>query len=960
MTPDTEGQRIARARIAEEAEQQTGYLYLGRLGLTELPEELFALKHLRRLNLGYGLVDGQGRWIRAASDIKANALANDHLARLSALPHLQALSISEMPIADLSPLAGLAALRTLNCNLTKVANLSPLAGLAALQSLDCNATPVADLSPLAGLAALRTLDCCDTPVADLSPVAGLTALQSLDCSFTPVANLSPLAGLAALESLDCSHTQVTDLSPLADLDNLQKLGFSNCQLTRIPAGLWNKPSLEKLRLYQTQIPNIPAEVLSQHGIDNCLYRLRAHLKDLESGAMTIPDIKLMILGNGRVGKTQICRRLKGEQYDDRIDSTHGIEISTVPLKTRKYQAQTQLNLWDFGGQDIYHGTHALFLKTRAIFVLVWSTATESVGEHEHGGMVFRNYPLAYWLEYVRHLAGTDSPVIIVQTRCDRPEDEEPYPPLDNTALADFKFRKLLHYSAWKNRGRAALDEAIRQAVDWLRQREGDKQIGLGRFKVQQRLQTLREADAKIPPAERQYRTISQTHYQHICAETGGVSAPEYLLDYLHNAGVVFYRKGLFKDEIILDQAWALEAIYAVFNRSKSYRPLRQFGGRFTRALLAALVWQDYNPAEQKLFIGMMQSCGVCFQYRDSDEKAGIETEYIAPDLLPDKAQMQAQLADKWQDDVAAEQAEFQYAWLHAGLVRGFMASIGKYAGVNAVYWQTGFAFYEQTHRSRAWVEWQRLDDWQGIIRLQTQGGQAAALLAQLAEYLRDEQQRWGVQAQETSTRKTLAHEESKMNQPLQFAQAETPQREICISYARADETPQGKSLEDIVERFCAAAQQRGIHIIRDKTELGLGDSLIQFMQRIGAGKRVLVVLSDKYLHSANCMYELFEIWRNSKLDKAAFKERAGVYRLPCANIFELEDRSDYAIYWRTKFHKMDAKLRKNGPDILGPQGFSEYKRMQDFALHVGEILDFFKDTLHPGNFEELEQYELDR
>jgi hypothetical protein len=27
----------------------------------------------------------------------------------------------------------------------------------------------------------------------------------------------------------------------------------------------------------------------------------------------------------------------------------------------------------------------------------------------------------------------------------------------------------------------------------------------------------------------------------------------------------FYRKGLFHDRIVLDQAWALEAIYAVFN-----------------------------------------------------------------------------------------------------------------------------------------------------------------------------------------------------------------------------------------------------------------------------------------------------------------------------------------------------------------------------------------------------------
>ena len=33
----------------------------------------------------------------------------------------------------------------------------------------------------------------------------------------------------------------------------------------------------------------------------------------------MPDVKLMVLGNGRVGKTQICRRLRGEDYDDKVN-----------------------------------------------------------------------------------------------------------------------------------------------------------------------------------------------------------------------------------------------------------------------------------------------------------------------------------------------------------------------------------------------------------------------------------------------------------------------------------------------------------------------------------------------------------------------------------------------------------------------------------------------------------------
>ena len=83
----------------------------------------------------------------------------------------------------------------------------------------------------------------------------------------------------------------------------------------------------------------------------------------------------------------------------------------------------RLHLWDFGGQDLYHGTHALFMRTRSLFLLVWTPQSENARSIEHGGMTFRNHPLAYWLEYVRHLSGVNSPVLIVQNMCDQPEDE---------------------------------------------------------------------------------------------------------------------------------------------------------------------------------------------------------------------------------------------------------------------------------------------------------------------------------------------------------------------------------------------------------------------------------------------------------------------------------------------------------------------------------------------------------
>jgi internalin A len=334
-------------------------------------------------------------------------------------------------------------------------------------------------------------------------------------------------------------------------------------------------------------------------------------------------------------------------------------------------------------------------------MMVWTPETESSGEHIWEGMTFRNHPLSYWIHIVSHLGAAKSPVLIVQSRCDRLEHDVHRLPVRHELLEALAHWEL-QYSALNNRKRAALDDALREAVERIRGLEGDIAIGAGRFKVKQRLEQLRDADAAAPPEQRQYRTITQEHFSQICADAGGIHAPKHLLSYLHNAGIVFYRPGLFDDRIILDQAWALEAIYSVFNRESCFRPLRHLRGRITRAILEGLVWREYKAAEQEVFLGMMRSCGICFVHRrsagDGDE------EYIAPDLLPDRTEIRAELDAMWDGDATAETAEFEYALLHLGMVQGVIARIGSAAGDAALYWRGGLCVYETVTRSRALIE----------------------------------------------------------------------------------------------------------------------------------------------------------------------------------------------------------------------------------------------------------------
>ena len=258
-------------------------------------------------------------------------------------------------------------------------------------------------------------------------------------------------------------------------------------------------------------------------------------------------------------------------------------------------------MWDFGVRDLYHGTHALFMHDNAIFALLWAKDFERRGEYGSDGMILRNRPLAYWVDYVRRLGGRDRAVMIVQTRCDRPGDEEICPVPGRLIKEAFGRYALVNFSAATNRGRANLVEKLTESIAYLRERQGVATIGIARHRVKTKLEDMRAADAKLPSGQRRHRALTQAEFRQICAEAELESEPQFLLDYLHRAGVVFYRSDIFKDRIILDQSWALDAIYAVFNRTESYDQLRRFEGWFTRPLLETLVWRHHTRPDQELF-----------------------------------------------------------------------------------------------------------------------------------------------------------------------------------------------------------------------------------------------------------------------------------------------------------------------------------------------------------------------
>lgn len=107
------------------------------------------------------------------------------------------------------------------------------------------------------------------------------------------------------------------------------------------------PTLKDLHLSDCRLDDLPAEVCGNNWNENVLDKVRAHYADFRYEPRRDMTLKVFFLGNGGVGKTQLCRRLRGMNYDPNVPSTHGIELSESKVELEGFAEPVRLNLWDF-------------------------------------------------------------------------------------------------------------------------------------------------------------------------------------------------------------------------------------------------------------------------------------------------------------------------------------------------------------------------------------------------------------------------------------------------------------------------------------------------------------------------------------------------------------------------------------------------------------------------------------
>jgi len=138
-------------------------------------------------------------------------------------------------------------------------------------------------------------------------------------------------------------------------------------------------------------------------------------------------------------------------------------------------------------------------------------------------------------------------------------------------------------------------------------------------------------------------------------------------------------------------------------------------------------------------------------------------------------------------------------------------------------------------------------------------------------------------------------------------------------------------------------------VIRYEDHVSAWGSFRDFMDTISEQQFAVLVISEDYLKSDACMYEVCQLMQDeSWIQKTMFAV------MPDAGLYNAEKRIDYIRYWNEKYTSFEEKLRGLRPESIKVQ-IVELERMKQVSDTIGTFLDVVSDSKNPPLYDVIEE-----
>jgi len=643
---------------------------------------------------------------------------------ISKLQNLEELDISNNRISELPPeIAKLRNLKRLECSYNSLSTLPPEIGeLTNLEYLDAHGNAISDLPSeieylqnlkeliLGGqsgrnfitilppgirkLQNLRNLTLNNNLFSTLSPeIFDLINLQILNLRNNRIESIPHEIGrLKNLKRLDLQKNNLRWLpDEIGDLEELELLALDFNKLIELPATIGQLTELRTLRLRSNELSELPIQLLSLQNLsylnidanyftvppefiekpEKVKEILNFYFRQKEINKKRLLEAKLLVVGQGSVGKTSIVQQILYGTFDQNQTKTEGIsinqwQISENDIRNSKDEEQAsnndsrisniRLNIWDFGGQEIMHATRQFFLTKRSLYLLALDAR-----------LTQEENRVEYWLKIIQSFGG-ESPVLIVGNKTDQHRLD-----IDRTGLQK-KYPNIvgiLETSAATGAGIAALKAEIAKQVDTLPH-------------VRDLLpETWFTVKSKLEELGRDKNFITQDEYLGLCAanDVTDETSQHTLIGFLHDLGVVLH----FQDDPrlealgILNPQWVASGVYKILNSHELF----QNQGMLTLPILNKTLNPPEYPSNKRLFIvDMMKKFELCYDIEP-------DKSFLIPDLLP-KNEI---YTGEWDDALAFQ---YHYNVLPSSIITRFIVRMNAFIHKNII-WRSGVVLQNQSN-----------------------------------------------------------------------------------------------------------------------------------------------------------------------------------------------------------------------------------------------------------------------